>query len=864
MSIKNVPNPKNYNIFAGMKTYTLFLFLFLTLQTLFAQTSPQANSSEILLGLEKLNTVGSVLYIAAHPDDENTRLLAYLSKEKKLRTGYLSLTRGDGGQNLIGKEQGPALGLVRTQELLAARRTDGAEQFFTRANDFGYSKNPEETFSIWNKDSILADVVWTIRKFKPDVIICRFPTTGEGGHGHHTASAILAVEAFDAAADPKRFPWQLAHVDVWQARRIFWNTFNFGGLNTTSPSQLQVDVGVYNPLLGKSYGEIAAESRSNHKSQGFGSARTRGSSIEYFKLLKGDSAKTDLFEGIDQSWKRLSGLPGMYNGSTEPIQKKLEESIRKFNPGNPASSIQDLIEIYKELLPKNTDFKEKPELAAKDREIDFWKKEKMKEAQTLLLECSGLWMEAYASDYIGIPGNPVAITSQIVKRNNCEARLEKINYLEQTDTVTALTLKTEELRSFKHTEKLPSNLPFSNPYWLNEKHGPGTFVIKDPLLIGKPENDPEAKVIFYVQLKDLTLKVERPLVYKYTDPVKGEVYRPFEILPPATLNISEKAFVFSGPEPKTIQILLKANEDNIKGTLELTVPQGWNLEIKNKEFNLAGKGEELLLEATLSPGKNSTDGTLQASLNINGINYTKSIQRIEYDHIPYQFILSDAEAQLVNIHLKKAGTNIAYIPGAGDEIPACLKEIGYTVTVLTDELLATEKLSRYDAIITGVRAYNTDKRLQIYYNKLMDYIEKGGNLIVQYNTNNNIGPVLAKIGPYPFTISRDRVTNENSEVRILQPHHPVFNTPNDITSKDFEGWIQERGIYFATDIDKNYEKLLSMNDPNEKPNEGSLIIATYGKGNFVYTGLVFFRELPAGIPGAYRLMVNLLSLPQNK
>jgi LmbE family N-acetylglucosaminyl deacetylase len=328
--------------------HTAFISLLLLLgHNLFAQNSAPATAGEILLGLQKLNTTGAVLYIAAHPDDENTRLLAWLANERKLRTGYLSLTRGDGGQNLIGKEQGEMLGLLRTQELLAARRTDGAEQFFTRANDFGFSKNPDETFSIWDRDSVLADVVWTIRKFRPDVIICRFPTTGEGGHGHHTGSAILASEAFEAAGDPKRFPHQLAYVSTWQPKRLFWNTFNFGTTNTTSPDQLKVDAGVYNSLLGKSYGEIAAESRSFHKSQGFGTAKSRGEALEYFKQLKGDSVKSDLFEGIDQSWSRMP--------QAAKIGRLTAAAVKSFRPLNPEASVPQLVTIYKTLSAINSD-----------------------------------------------------------------------------------------------------------------------------------------------------------------------------------------------------------------------------------------------------------------------------------------------------------------------------------------------------------------------------------------------------------------------------------------------------------------------------------------------------------------------------
>ncbi len=830
-----------------MKLQIALLALLLTRGiSAFSQSNQTLNSSEIVQALKKLNTVGSVLYVAAHPDDENTRLLAYLANEKKVRTGYLSLTRGDGGQNLIGKEQGEPLGLIRTQELLAARRIDGAEQFFTRANDFGFSKNPEETFSIWNKDSILSDVVLAIRRFKPDVIVCRFPTTGEGGHGHHTASAILAVEAFDAAADPKRFPEQLRSTEVWQARRIFWNTFNFGTTNTTAPNQLKIDVGVYNPLLGKGYGEIAAESRSSHKSQGFGSAKTRGSGLEYFKLLKGDSAKSDLLEGINTSWTKFKGQ--------EKIQKLIDECIKKFNPQLPENSITELVAIYKQLQL----------LDDKNTLLSYWKKQKLKEAESILLACSGLWLEATASDYMGIPGQEVAITAQIVNRNNTVVKLNSLSFLQQTDSATALTLKTNELYTFRHKEKLPENMPFSNPYWLNEKHEIGTYHIAHASLIGKPENDAAAKVTFNISVQDLNLSIERGLSYKYTDPVKGEVYRPFEVLPPATVNIPEKVFVFTDAAPKTIFLTVKANTTNVNGTLSLKGTEGWNISIKHPDFKLSAKGDEALIEAVISAAKGAKDGRLDASLSINGKTYTKSIRRMEYDHIPYQFILSDAEAGLVNIDLKKTGLNIGYIPGAGDDVPAALKQVGYNVTVLTDELLSNDNLSKYNAIVSGVRAYNTNDRLQVHYARLMDYVKNGGNLIVQYNTNNRIGPVVAKIGPYPFTIARDRVTNEKAEVTFSNPKHSALNFPNVITQNDFENWIQERGIYFATEIDKHYETVLTMNDPNEKPSEGSLIIGKYGKGNFVYTGLVFFRELPAGIPGAYRLFVNLLSLPENK
>src|SRR6218665_683701 len=501
-----------------MKKYALLLVSLFGLQALFSQTPVQPGAGEILLSLNKLNTVGSVLYVAAHPDDENTRLLAYLASERNLRTGYLSLTRGDGGQNLIGKEQGEALGLIRTQELLAARRTDGAEQFFTRANDFGFSKNPEETFTIWNKDSILADVVLAIRRFKPDVIICRFPTTGEGGHGHHTASAILALEAFDLAADPTKFPEQLKEVQVWKTKRIFWNTFNFGGNNTTSSDQLKIEVGVYNPLLGLNYGEVAANSRSMHKSQGFGSAKQRGENIEYFKLLKGDSVTTDLFDGINTSWSRIP--------SGQNTNALITAAINEFNPMFPQKSVSKLIDVYNQLLL----------LDERDKTTAYWKKLKLQACQELILQCSGIWMEANVSDYSAVPGNEISISAQIISRGSDLVRLKSIDFLGQSKKDSVFVLTKNKLFTFQQKEKLSTSLGYSAPYWLNESHSVGMYTVKQPNMIGSPENRNSQLVVFTVAVEGKEFKVERPLIYKSTDPVKGEVYRPFEVLPPVTVN----------------------------------------------------------------------------------------------------------------------------------------------------------------------------------------------------------------------------------------------------------------------------------------------------------------------------------------
>ncbi|MBL7927412.1 MAG: PIG-L family deacetylase [Bacteroidia bacterium] len=800
------------------------------------------SSAQILAGIQKLNTVGSVLYVAAHPDDENTRLLAYLSNERKMRTAYLSLTRGDGGQNLIGKEQGAALGLIRTNELLAARAIDGAEQFFTRANDFGYSKNPDETFEIWNKQEVLADVVWAIRKFRPEIIICRFPTTGEGGHGHHTASAILAQEAFDAAANPKMFVNQLQYVTTWQAKRLFWNIFNFGGNNTTADNQIKVDVGLYNVLMGAGYGEIAANSRSNHKSQGFGSARGRGSNLEYFKQLKGDNVNTDILEGIDITWTRFNA---------NNIRSAIEKCIAQFDALAPDKSITTLLHIYQQLQLLDTS----------DAGLKYWQAQKTKEVTQLIFACAGLWVEAAATEFTGIAGNAFTCNIQAINRSNAQVYLKSITIT--NDTLVQLPLQNNVLFTVKHTETLPSTIAFSNPYWLNETGTYGLFNVQDQQLIGQPLNKSNATVTFNLTINQLPFTITQPVVYKYTDPVKGEVYRPFEILPPATVNMADKVCISANGKPVKVSFVIKANKHNVSGKLLLRVPKGWQADTSLFSFNLTNKNDELIFEAILKPGTQTTNGILSADLEIEGKKYNQSIQRINYDHIPNQFILTPAETKLVKLNCQTGGKKVAYINGAGDEVADCLKQLGFEITTLEVSQISKTNLHAFDAIITGVRAYNVHDDLPLHYQQLMDYIKQGGNLIVQYNTNSRVGPVKSKIGPYPFTISRDRVTNENAAVNFITPHI-ALQQPNKIATSDFENWVQERGIYFATEVDSNYVMPLSMADPNEKASNGSLLIAPYGKGNFVYTGLAFFRQLPAGNTGAYRLIANLLALPKHE
>ncbi|TDO24825.1 PIG-L family deacetylase [Pedobacter duraquae] len=790
-----------------------------------AQVIPQLNAAEIKQGLESLQVTGSVLYMAAHPDDENTRLLAYLAKEMKVRTGYLSLTRGDGGQNLIGTEQADLLGVIRTQELLAARRMDGAEQFFTRANDFGFSKNPEESFKVWGKQKILGDAVWVIRNFKPDVIIARFPEDSRAGHGHHSASAILAREAFTAAADPKQFPEQLKYTTVWQAKRVVWNTFNFGGANTTSPDQLTLDVGGYNALLGKSYGEIAAESRSNHKSQGFGSAKQRGSALEYFSPIAGVPAKRDLFEGIDFSLNRYPQL-----AKAQQILKAINQN---YQVANPSQSIAALLQLRTAVKG----------LPFKHQQLD-----------ELILACAGLFIETTVPRQAYALHDMIPVQVQAISRTPAGFPL-KISIQTAKDAAPKLLVSNQQT---VFTEQLSTDkIGLTQPYWLEKKHAIGSYEVDSLSKLGRPENPAPSIGSLLVTIGDQQISVQRPLVYKSTDPVRGELYQPLTIAPPITATLAEKAYVFNGNTERQLTVTVRSFKDNSTGTVSAEAPAGWTVSPQSIPVKFNKTGEEQTLTFHVKPGGQNASGTFALSVQTEGSTYHQGFLPLSYDHIPVQTLFPFADAKVERLDLKIAGKRIGYIAGAGDLTVPALRQIGYEVTVLTESQVLTADLSGFDAIVAGVRLYNINDHIAAMQTRLMEYVKNGGTYVVQYNVNAPLK--IAELGPYPFKLSRDRVTEEDAVVTFLAPESPLLNFPNRITQKDFEGWVQERGIYFTTAMDAKYTPILSMHDTGEQANNGSLIVADYGKGKYIYTGLVFYRELPAGVPGAYRLFVNLLS-----
>ena len=742
--------------------FIAFCFLFLLLNTVLsfsaiAQKQHQMSSDEILHSIKKLKILGSVLYVAAHPDDENTRLIAHMAKERQYHTGYLAITRGDGGQNLIGIEQGVELGMIRTQELLAARRIDGGQQFFTRAYDFGYSKRTDEALAIWDKEKVLADAVWVIRNFKPDVIITRFPEDSRAGHGHHSGSAVIAREAFVAAADPNRFPEQFKYgVGPWQAKRILWNTFSFGSSNTTAENQMKIEVGQYIPLLGKSIGEIAAESRSQHRSQGFGSASTRGTSTEYFIHVLGEKAEKDPMDGIDLSWNRVKG--------GDAISAQVDALVASFDPQYPENAIPKLIAIKKELNNIGD---------------AYWKKIKTQEVDQLILMCGGLHIEALSNKKQIKQGDTLQVTLTLNNRSGADVKIHEASLRGIVAQEQVQLKKNSNWVQFFSLPISPSEKP-TQPYWLVNEMNTGFFNVSDQTLIGDAENKPTFQVQVKLNVQGENIEVMQPVQYRFVNPAIGEFFHPVYVVP--------------GKEDKN-----------------------------------------------------------------------RKMHEIEYEHIPSLLHFADSKNIVLPAGLKTTGKKIGYLVGAGDKVPTALEMMGFEVVELGKNDIYAEKLKQFDAIVVGVRAYNVNEWLNEKHAILMAYVNEGGNMVVQYNTNSFAGPIAKmKIGPKPFAISRGRITEEDAEVKFIDPNHPLLNFPNKITKDDFSGWIQERGIYFAEGFSNDYKAVLSMHDQGEEDLLGSLIVRNEGKGRFIYTGLAFFRELPAGVGGAYRLFANLVSNPNRK
>ncbi len=865
-----------------MKKNITLLFLFYCFLTgkLQAQIVPvTTGSSEIYQQLRKLNVLGSVLYIAAHPDDENNGLLPYLAKEKLYRTAYLSLTRGDGGQNLIGPEQGIELGMIRTHELMAARAIDGSEQYFTRAYEFGFSKSSDEALRVWDREQVLADVVWMIRSLQPDIIIARFPPDARAGHGHHAASAIIANEAYTAAADATKFTEQFRYgVKPWRAKRLLWNTFNFGRTNTTSDNQLKMEVGVYNPLLGKSYGELGGEARSMHKSQAEGRPRRRGEVFEYFVHVAGDSAKTDIMEDVNTGWSRFkqsreatvansqdkeTKVQVAAEAAINQIQHTIQEIIDQYDFRQPQKSVPALVQLYKYM------YNEIPAGA--------WRSQKLKEVQGIIEQASGLFVEAVTQQETALKGDSVRVNFFVNKRSDVAATIRSMRFEGEKDTIVMQAMgknKNYQYARILFSDKDPVH---TQPYWLRKtKTTDGMFSVDDQQEIGKAWNDPVFSAVFNIEIEGVRFQIQRPVLYKYVDAERGELYQPFVIVPHIEVYMGATILLLNVTDEtgknradSMLHVVYRSNFSQQNVLTTLGIRQETIKPVFSREQRNFVKGQRQIVNVPLTKVYNPDAAVqyLEATMSIvpaDGriLNFSDYFKSIRYNHIPNINYAFRDHVKILKEEIKVRGKKVGFIPGSGDMMPEALKQMGYEVKELNDADITDDNLQEFDAIVTGVRAYNLNEWLTNKYDVMMRYVERGGNLVVQYNRNQG-GISSPKIGPYPFQISSNRVTEEDAEVRFMIPDHPVLNFPNKITGNDFIDWVQERSTYQADQADSRYQFPLSMNDIGEKASNGSLITAAYGKGNFSYVSLVMFRQLPAGNPGAFKILANLIAMPKH-
>lgn len=815
--------PKRLSFYKWM-SFSILLFLFTTLKA--------QSSSDTFKQLKKFNFLGSVLYLAAHPDDENTRVISYFSNHVLARTAYLSMTRGDGGQNLIGSELREGLGLIRTQELLAARKIDGGSQFFTLANDFGYSKNPKETFSIWDKQKVLSQTIDRIQSFKPDIIINRFNSGSSGRtHGHHTASAMISELAYDYLQDIPT---------AWHPKRLFHNTswYFYGSRENfkkaSKEGMLTIDMGIFDPLSGKSNSEIAAWSRSQHKSQGFGSAAALGERKEYLNQIRGKKLQTnDPFEGINTQWSRVKG--GI------PIGKSVEKIIEDFDFSAPYKSVSSLLKV---------------KAMVSQLEDEHWKGIKMQEIHSLILNCLGMKLQFNAQIPYGVLGEDLELKLLINNPSPLPVTLKKIQWKDQKYDLNQ-TLKNNQILSKNFDTKVSGSI--SSPYWLQQMGSQGMYSTSQKAWIGMAQSPSAytAQVTLWIEGEMLTIPLN--LKYRKTDPVRGEVVTPFHILPKATLRLDAPVHLFGTNQHRKVKVSVKSLGPSIEGSLKLKKMKNWEVSPESIAVSIKGKGSERDYYFDIKAPDWASVDYLKPEFCSQSKTFGQSLQEIEYDHIPKQYMITPAQSKAVALNLETGVKKLAYIEGAGDNIPESLIALGIEVEMLDAENITIEKLQGFDAVIVGIRAFNVNESLA-YKNKILwDYALDGGNLLIQYNTSR--GLKTRELSPLKLNLSRDRVSNEKAQVKILNPNHTVMNSPNKITAEDFEGWVQERGLYFPNSWDEGFTPLLQMNDPDESPKKGALLVATYGKGKIVYTGLSFFRQLPAGVPGAYRLFFNLIAKP---
>ena len=814
-----------------MKNNIIYIFCALFMQNITAQKPQTPTPSEIYFKIEKLNVLASAMYIAAHPDDENTRLITYLTHHDKAYTNYLSLTRGNGGQNLISNELGTDLGIIRTNELWNARNIDGGRQFFSTADDFGFSKHPKEAFEKWDKDLLLKQMVYMIRKEQPDVIVNRFDHRTEGTtHGHHTASAQLSKLAFNLANDKNYKGLSQENAEIWQPKRLFFNVswFFFGSKQAFDKADkskyIPLNIGVFYNQLGKNNQEIASLSRSQHQSQGFGDMSSRGEEIDYVELVDGDALKSsNLFEGVDTSWNRIK--------DGNKIQPLVTQLINEYDFKDPSKSIKLLTKIYSEIdkLPET-----------------IWKTRKQNEVKELIKNCAGLFLDITTNEPYTTPNEKVEVKVEVANRSNQNIVIKDVT-INNDKTIVGKSLADQEVYYDYFQTK------FTNQDYTN-------FKFIDNFNDFKNQFNPNQKNEIGLEINGVYLLYTLPIQYHYKDVVKGEIYKPFHVVPAISIQFKQSVYISNPKKNKNISIFLSnySDEDiNSKLLLKMKSKKSKRLTFeKTLDFNVNKneKNKEIVI----------TNDHIEGEYIINLFENEKvinsnEIKWVDYNHIPLNYYLKDSETKIVSFNksvLKKS--KIGYIVGAGDEIPQVLKNVGYNVDFINLETVKADELSKYETIIVGIRAFNTESSLKTKNKLLFDYTKNGGTVIVQYQTNGNLQ--TDEIAPYKLTIGRTRITDENAVVKFINPNETVLNKPFKITQENFKNWVQEQGLYYADEFASEFQPVFTSHDFDEKDTNGALLIAKHGKGNYIYTGLSFFRQLPAGNTGALELFINLIEL----
>ncbi|HVF30314.1 MAG TPA: PIG-L family deacetylase [Pyrinomonadaceae bacterium] len=772
--------------------------------------------------LDRLRFDGRVLMIGAHPDDEDTALLTYLARGLHARTGYLSLTRGDGGQNILGLELGEALGVIRTEELLQARRLDGGEQFFTRAYDYGFSKTLAEAKQKWDEKVVLCDVVDVIRSFRPQVVIAQFNGTPSDGHGQHQFAGYIAPLAVKAAADSSQCLGPVHPRQPWSVTKFYIRHRGQG-----EPT-LRINTGLYDHVLGRSYFEIAMHARSQHRSQEQGVLELKGTQYSSLTLVTPTSRGKDtgIFDGVTFTSKNV----GMLTGNTRDISKP------------------------RELLPRLARLVDDP-LLTDPLVVDA------------ILRASGTRIDVLADRDTVVPGESFPVSVKMFQPEPEEVKIVDVSFTLPSEKASEpaagpQTPFRREVANFAgyFTLKIPPKVLMTQPYWLMAPRTGELFDIGG-ISATEPFQYEAAVARITCEVSGKRFTIDQPVEYRFADDIRGEIRRVLNVVPKITVGMDKNLLIVStraSERVRDVSVTIRNNSTGpVTGKVSLSIPAGWTATPADAEFSMARRGESTSVRFGISIPRSVTVGSfaIKAEAVIGDEKFSQSMQTISYEHIQTHRIYRPAKVDVKIIDVQTPSAKVGYVRGSGDRVPEAIEQLGLDVEEIDDAMLAAGDLSRFQTIVIGIRAYQVRPALVSNNQRLLDFVKRGGSMVVQYQ----LPPTYSQINMLPFPAQMGpRVADENAPVTILDPSHLLMSYPNKLTAADFEGWVQERNLYNFSTMDPQYTGLLESHDTGEAENKGGLVVANLGKGRFVYCSYSLFRQLPAGVPGAYRLLANLL------